>query len=112
MQSLSNLKASLERTRQLLAWASTEAGGDTGVQAQEQSSWATVKRGGGESVKKASFGLEHPNKYTLLCDVGETSQGAALLEQSAKGKERRILVVGDSVIRRTEGAICYKDRKC
>ena len=61
-----------------------------------------------------------------LSDIGETSQGPALLGLrdspscwgkntssggEAKGKERQILVVGDSILRRTERAICNKDLK-
>lgn len=81
LQSIVNLKASLECTRQVLAGASTEADVDTRVQVQEKRSWVTAKRGKGKSYREASPELAHHNKYTLLRDVGETSQGTALLEQ-------------------------------
>ena len=111
-----------------MAGASTEVGGDKEVQALENSRWVTVRKGRGASAREADPGLEHPNKYAPLSDIGETSQGPALLElrdstscqgknsssesgEEAKGKERQILVVGDSILRRAERAICNKDLK-
>lgn len=82
LQCLFNLKVSLERTQHVLAGVSTEAGGDIWVQATEQSSWVTVRWGREESVNEAGPGLEHPNKYEQLHDVGETSQGVAMMDQS------------------------------
>lgn len=128
LRSPSILKVSQERTRQVPAGASTEAGGDKEVQALAKSRWVTVRRGRGGSAREADPGLEHPNKYAPLSDIGETSQGPALLELrdspscqgknsssesggAAKGKERQILVVGDSILRRTERAICNQDLK-
>ena len=126
LRRISTLRESQEHTSQVSAGANTEAGGDAKEQEPEQRSWVTVRTRRGESVKEAGPALEHPNKYAVLSEVGETSQGPAGLERrdspscqgknsSSKGgseaKERQFLVVGDSIVRRTERAFCQKDRK-
>ena len=66
------------------------------MQAPEKCRWVTVKKGRGASAREADPGLEHPNKYAPLSDIGETSQGLALLElrdaPSCQGKNSSVRV--------------------
>lgn len=124
LRSIGNLERSLDITQQVLAGASLEEVGEMEAQDPEVGSWMTDRRRGrGKSAREAIPELVHPNK---LYDAGDISSGVAVLQQAPSpscqgndgsskegggdtGKARQLLVVGDLIIRRNEGAICQKD---
>ncbi|XP_056375946.1 uncharacterized protein LOC130273348 [Hyla sarda] len=128
MRSINNMERSLLLTEQALS--GIEVGEDSGTELQDSQavSWVTVrKRGRGKSVREASPELAHPNKFARLADEGDAITELAELQQDtasdrqggvcsskeggrSTGQARQVLVVGDSIIRGTDRAICHKDR--
>lgn len=128
LRSVANLEKSLLLTEQALLGEEEGEGGSMEAQESEVGSWITFrKQGRGKSAREASPDLTHPNKFARLADEGDVSSGRALLQpdtssasqgsvSSSKqgtrraGQARQVLVVGDSIIRGTDRAICHKDR--
>ncbi|CAJ0967417.1 unnamed protein product, partial [Ranitomeya imitator] len=115
------MERSLLLTDQTLNGIDEAGDGRMELQDDEVASWVTVKRPSrGKSAREASPDLTHPNKFAKLADEGGASTGVALLQPgmssesrrsdcSSKegnrraGQARQVLVVGDSIIRGTEG---------
>lgn len=123
LRSIANLEASRLPNEQSLAGVDTGEGGSMEVQEHKAARWVTVrKKGRGKSVREASPKLVHPNKFARLADEGDVGSEIALLQQDttpvcsskmgnrSAGQARQVLVVGDSIIRGTDRAICHKDR--
>lgn len=127
LRKLDNMEKSLLLTEQAVNGDEVEVGG---VSEDEQvGSWVTVTRGSGRGSqkRKASPGFEHPNKFAKLSEHVRVSVSEfATLDDTATSnsresssstpggglkvsRPRQVVVIGDSIIRRTDRIVCRPD---
>lgn len=128
LRRLDNLERSLLLTEQAVSGVEVE--GEGVCEDELVGSWVTVARGSGRGSqkRKASPVFEHPNKFAKLGeDVRVTNSELAALDVTATpnsresstsspggegnvGRPRQVVVIGDSIIRRTDSIVCRSDR--
>ncbi|VEL31290.1 unnamed protein product [Protopolystoma xenopodis] len=116
---------------QPLAGASGVGGGEGAVEANEGGRFVTVKRGSrGQKSRGAGPQFVQNSKFAVLAeDAGEENSELACMEQAdsrstpggsgsntggggSARKERQVLVIGDSIIRKVDRVICRKAPTC
>ncbi|KAG8451043.1 hypothetical protein GDO86_003357 [Hymenochirus boettgeri] len=117
---------------QVLAGASKPVGGDGADKVEKEDRFVRVTRGSrGRKDRGASSQLVDPNRFAILGeDVEDDGSEAACMERafplSTQGtaisntregelgarKDRQVVVVGDSIIRRVDRVICRQDPAC
>lgn len=127
LRRLDNLERSLLLTEQAVNGVDVEVGGES--EDENVGSWVTVARGNGRGSqkRKASPGFEHPNKFAKLSedvrvsvsefatlDVTATPNSRESSSSSPGGvgivsRPRQVVVIGDSIIRRTDRIVCRPD---
>ena len=128
LRRLDNLERSLLLAKQAVNGVDVEVGGES--EDENIGSWVTVARGNGRGSqkRKASPGFVHPNKFAKLSeDVRVSVSEFATLDDTATpnsressssspggegivSRPRQVVVIGDSIIRRTDRIVCRPDR--